>query len=278
MSKVISARAGPLNSHLQWLRAAMRQACDRLLHFPSTYRDAISQVRETQRYYLMAEAFMLYHDHIISAMYGEPRSVRKDLMGAFSTDPTAVQKLHAAGVPVWFVRPDISLLSKYTRDLISVTNPDTAICVATLADYHLFKGLSGPRHIQATARGGHTYRDISTAPLLAVYSDGGYQHASSQSQYKQGSCGAMTVPIHAVSPVQPRSGPSRNNNPRLKAANLQPGTFPCKPSFSKGLWWRCMKRFQSRSERHGSRLSNAGTEPFPAISTCVDAASCSYME
>ena len=221
---------------------------------------------------------MLYHDHIISAMYGEPQPVRQDLMGAFSTDPAAVQKLHAAGVPVWFVRPDISLLSKYTRDLISVTKPDTTICVATLADYHLFKGLSGPRHLQATARGGHTYRDISTAPLLAVYSDGGYQHASSQSQYKQGSCSAMTVPIHAVSPVQSRSGPSRHNHSRVKAAHLRPGTFPCRLSFSNGLWWHRLKRFQPRSERHGPRFSNAGTEPFSTISTCVNAASYSYME
>ena len=45
MFKVISARPGPTNSHLHWLRAAMRQACNRLLNFPSTYRDAVSQVR-----------------------------------------------------------------------------------------------------------------------------------------------------------------------------------------------------------------------------------------
>lgn len=186
----IAKRSAPADPRLDWLSMAMRHACDRVRHFPSTFRDAAMQVREIQRYWLMARAFIDYHDVYLPAQSRDVHTavVRPELMGTFTTNPAIVQRLFAAGIPVWFIRTDVSILEDtHVHAVIRLTLP-TDICLAKGPnDGHvIFKGLSGKRHLAATARGGHTYFDISQAPLLlAVDLDEGYSGPVSQKQYRK---------------------------------------------------------------------------------------------
>ena len=181
----IARRSGPSSSRLRWLDAAMRQSCDRLHRFPSTYRDACVQWRETQRYWLMATAFMDYERIMAASSTSVAAPVRKELMGAFTTHAHVVQKLFAAGIPVWFIRTDASVMGLHLSFDFLVS--PSAICSAfgPGGGYELYSGLSGSRHIQATARGGHTYIDVSHAPLLAVYEDGGYAPPATQKCHEE---------------------------------------------------------------------------------------------
>ena len=180
LSRRIANRPGTPSARLLWLDTAMQQACDRLQRFPSTFWDACIQVRETQRYWLMATAFLEYHDTLATCSLDKARPVRQELMGAFTTHAPAVQQLYAAGIPVWFIRTDASVVGLHLN-----TCPLTPPLSITTAwgpggGYELYTGLSGPRHLQCTARGGHTYIDVSHAPLLAVYEDAGYAPPASQ--------------------------------------------------------------------------------------------------
>lgn len=175
LSSAIRQRPEPVDRRLQWLEAAMRHACERLRRFPCTYRDAVTQVRETQRYWLMSQAFVDYEDSVVPAQLSGPNPVQPEFMGSFTTDPGIVQKLYAAGVPVWWIRSEISVQGLTLENVTEFLSP-TAICTqfGPAQGHVLYSGLSGPDHIAATARGGHTYEDVSTAPLLAVHEDAGY--------------------------------------------------------------------------------------------------------
>ena len=148
--------------------SSMRLACDRLSHFPCTFRDAVCQVRETQRYYLMTHAFIEFYDKIEPAATGKPCSVNHRLMGAFSGDPAAVQKLYVAGVPVWFIRSRVSLRG---AELINVRplSPPTSICITfgRGQGHIIYTGMPGREHLTAMARGGKRARARTPTPPTA---------------------------------------------------------------------------------------------------------------
>ena len=187
LSRLVDAYAdeSPLDERLRWLHTAMRNALDRLKHFPCTFRDAAMQVRETQRYWLMTRAFLDYTQKYRPAELGSPLPVDSHVMGAFTTDPGVVQRLFTAGIPVWYIRTDVSILGDTNvQEVVRLTHP-TDVCVDRGPEdgYVLYKGLSGRAHLAVTARGGHTFVDISRAPLLAVHEDGGYPAPTSQKEY-----------------------------------------------------------------------------------------------
>ena len=227
LSETVRARQSPVDQRLLWLELAMRHAYERLRRFPCTYRDAVTQLRETQRYCLMAHAFLDFYDKVVPAMLEDPRPVRREYMGAFTTDPGVVQKLHAAGIPVWWIRSDVSLLGDSLKNVVSPDPPTLVSMELGPGQGHvLFSGLSGPRHLAATARGGHTYQDVSTAPLLAIHEDGGYSGPISQKLYKGGFSGA---PISSFAGVSSAAGPSR-----LAPSHRGHATTPCE--FWVRLW------------------------------------------
>ena len=220
LSQRIGGRPGPAPSRLKWLDAAMRQACDRLHRFPSTYRDACVQYRETQRYWLMATAFLEYDRIMASMSMSAARPPRLDLMGAFTTHAHAVQQLFAAGIPVWFIRSDASVVGMHLNTC-HLTPPSNIITTFGPGGGHeLYTGLSGPRHLQCTACGGHNYIDVSHAPLLAVYEDAGYAPPAKQKT----ACTSTTASDCRASGAAARGGSARGGSARGSRGALMRAT------------------------------------------------------
>ncbi|KAH9896978.1 hypothetical protein C8Q73DRAFT_773505 [Cubamyces lactineus] len=175
-----------VSSKLLDLECKMCHAGDRLRSFPCTFRDAAMQVRLAQRYWLMCRAYLdFYGTYMCTGSRNNPLNI--GLMGAFTTDPGVVQTLFEAGIPVWWLRQDPATLGRILVVRFTKLQHPVNICVATGPDHGhvLHRGLIGPKHFDIIAHAGHTYHDVSRAPLLVVESRGGYPPALSQQQYKQ---------------------------------------------------------------------------------------------
>ncbi|TFK81366.1 hypothetical protein K466DRAFT_604560 [Polyporus arcularius HHB13444] len=185
LSELVSSFATD-DSRLPWLKLAMCQTWDRLKYFPCTFRDAALQVRETQRYWLLTRACLDWEQKHAENMLGSPQPVNAGLMGAFSTDGGVIQKLHNAGIPVWYIRSDVSIMNDTSVRTIVIPTPPVDICVDSGPDggHILYRGLAGTAHMLQTMRSGHTYLDVSRTPLLVVDAVGGYAAACSQKDYK----------------------------------------------------------------------------------------------
>ncbi|RPD55262.1 hypothetical protein L226DRAFT_547887 [Lentinus tigrinus ALCF2SS1-7] len=186
LSRLVSLR-DESDSSLSVLHTSMLHCRNRLRYFPCTFRDAVLQVHETQRYWLLIRAYLDYENYLDVSPTVVPSSpVRTDLMGAFTTDPGVVQLFFNSGIPVWFIRSDTSILADtIIRAIVPPTSP-VNVCLERGPDggLVLYKGLCGQRHILETMRFGHTYLDISRTPLLAPDVVGGYPPAVSQKDYK----------------------------------------------------------------------------------------------
>ncbi|TFK81876.1 hypothetical protein K466DRAFT_604136 [Polyporus arcularius HHB13444] len=95
--------------HVLHLRRTMLDARDRILHFPSTFRDVCVQLRTVQRYWLMGRAYLDYARLTARTDFDSPMAADTRLMGTFVTHPAALQRLHRAGIPVWHIRPNVQL-------------------------------------------------------------------------------------------------------------------------------------------------------------------------
>ncbi|KAI0325210.1 hypothetical protein GY45DRAFT_1261265, partial [Cubamyces sp. BRFM 1775] len=179
-------RSEVVDNRLLDLECTMRHAGNRLLVFPCTFRDAAMQVRQAQRYWLMCHAFINFYGTLTSGG-ARLKDVNVGLMGAFTTDPGIVQCLFEAGIPVWWLRQDGAVLERIrVVRFVQLTRP-LSICTAQGSDHGtvLYRGLMGTRHFEVMCRAGHTYRDLSRAPLLVVESHRGYPAAQSQQEYKK---------------------------------------------------------------------------------------------
>ncbi|KAI0348998.1 hypothetical protein OH77DRAFT_1415706, partial [Trametes cingulata] len=191
VAAAVAAHKDFVDDRLMWLETAMRHSHDRLQNFPCTFRDAAMQVREVQRYWLMSRAFIDYYTACKRsrerAVRGERRpTVNAGFMGAFTTDPSVVQALFEAGIPVWWLRQDASILEDIVVIEIREVERPLNICSRCGPDHGqlLYRGLVGTKHLEATARGGHTYLDISRAPLLVDDYSRGYPAAMSHRDYQ----------------------------------------------------------------------------------------------
>ncbi|KAI1782631.1 hypothetical protein LXA43DRAFT_977454 [Ganoderma leucocontextum] len=152
LSRRVSSLPGEPDKRLSSLDTAMRHARDRLLCFPCTWRDVRLQVRLTQRFWLMAQAFLDFQAVFPSAGFRRPVDAR--FMGAFTTDPAAVQELFDAGIPIWWLRLDLSILTDTrVRAIVPLTTPDR-ICFDIFPGHgdDLYRGLAGAKHLQVPAR------------------------------------------------------------------------------------------------------------------------------
>ncbi|KAI0363597.1 hypothetical protein BV20DRAFT_957919, partial [Pilatotrama ljubarskyi] len=137
-----------------------------------------------------------------------------------TTDPAVVQELYTAGIPVWWIRQDASMLQEIVVVAIEeIQEPEVCMRVGPDHGEVLYRGLVGTAHLAATARGGHTYLDISRAPLLTVELLGGYAPALSHREYQSAIETLDDQPRHPerLTPIarsrQPGAGPSRGSGP-----------------------------------------------------------------
>lgn len=92
----------PGQAELYWLSQTLQIALDRL-SYPATFRDMLRQHANLFRMYLMTRAWLIWHTELFIPRT-EEATVREDLMGAFTTQPTVVQHLFMVGCPVWAFR------------------------------------------------------------------------------------------------------------------------------------------------------------------------------
>ncbi|KAI0689188.1 hypothetical protein C8T65DRAFT_711846 [Cerioporus squamosus] len=219
LSQAVSACRSE-DHRLPWLNLAMRQTRDRLKYFPCTFRDAALQVRETQRYWLLTRACLDWVGKHVDNFLGSPLPVNPGLMGAFSTDGGVVQNLLTAGIPVWYIRSDVSILRDTSvRAIVIPTLPDDIYMDSGPEGGHVvYRGLAGVAHLLQTMRSGHTYLDVSRTPLLVVDNIGGYPAACSQKDYK-GILVGGPVPTRAAVSSTPVVKP--HDNPRPHASQTR---------------------------------------------------------
>ncbi|RDX41580.1 hypothetical protein OH76DRAFT_1364402, partial [Lentinus brumalis] len=207
---------------LAWLHLGMTHARDRLKYFPCTFRDAALQVRETQRYWLMSQAYMEYQKYT-DAFVGSPQPVHRELMGAFSTNPVHVQNLFNAGIPVWFIRSDVSIMQDTRTTATVIPDKPSEICMDTGPDggIVLYTGLAGAEHIVQTVRFGETYLDVSRAPLLVIDIEGGYPAQRSAKDYKGILVGGKipTAPATSSVPVVTSAQDARPHASQVRGVN-----------------------------------------------------------
>ncbi|KAF7968509.1 hypothetical protein HWV62_30232 [Athelia sp. TMB] len=107
--RLISKNSGKNLGRLESLISAMRHGVNRLKHSPYTLRELVLDVAQTQRMYLEALAMCEYledhWDERLQSVGPIKRPTHTEYMGAWTTDPTVVQMLQHAGIPVYFVRP-----------------------------------------------------------------------------------------------------------------------------------------------------------------------------
>jgi hypothetical protein len=103
------------HSLLHSLERSLCQCLERLTSLPCTLRDLIGQVAEYQRVFLDMLSWLdfqeIFAPRWTSATDSEPKvfEVDKTRMGAYTSQPSTVQWLYSAGIPVWFVQKIESL-------------------------------------------------------------------------------------------------------------------------------------------------------------------------
>ncbi|RDX40899.1 hypothetical protein OH76DRAFT_1489920 [Lentinus brumalis] len=157
------------DSQVLQLRRTMLDARNRVLHFPSTFRDACMQLRTVQRYWLMCRAYLDFARMTTRADSDTPSPVDISLMGAFTTDPAVAQLLHRAGIPVWHIRPKVNI-DEIVVDALVTTEQPKLVCQALESGASpIYTGLVGPALFRAVSRRAHLYLDVSRSPLLIRY-------------------------------------------------------------------------------------------------------------
>ena len=152
----------PGDKTVQELEEAMTDAFHRLV-LPSTRRDLVLQVSCVQRYWMLTTAWLDFHVNImrdrpfpsLERRIG-PQGVRKDIMGAVTTQPRYVQLMFRSGVPVWFLRQSDQVTTDTTvLRWITLTraNPPPQLeyddPLRTQFPVTVFEGYTGEKHLMA---------------------------------------------------------------------------------------------------------------------------------
>ena len=111
-------------------------------------------------------------------------------MGAFASNPGDVQDLVRAGVPVWFIRPVISINREAAKTvLVSMRAPTATDIELRLWQTNapaIYSGLSGHRHLEVICGIKHMYIEVSQSPLLYRYDYASQPSSSSSGPSRSG--------------------------------------------------------------------------------------------
>ena len=170
---------------LEQLKKLMRGALD-LANFPSTPRDVMRQHAATQRFWLLADAWLEWHVYLYPARADtravfkdpegdreRPEGIRTDLMGAFTTHPTHAEKLYSVGLPVWFFRLTTQTQAD-SQSLVCrvIKSADMEVCptvpVTLFASVPVYSGIVDSNTSLAILRSGLELLDIEQIPRAAA--------------------------------------------------------------------------------------------------------------
>lgn len=119
------------------LVSALRLALVRLRCAPCTFRDLVLQVADFQRRYIDLESFLLYYTKVqrrhtlpLEQRDHDVHEVDPSLMGAFCFQPSDVQWLFEAGIPVWYLRPESTITADTNIiEQVPISPPDPPLCL-----------------------------------------------------------------------------------------------------------------------------------------------------
>ncbi|KAI1782075.1 hypothetical protein LXA43DRAFT_1104832 [Ganoderma leucocontextum] len=226
-------------AHLRWYVVAMRQALDRLRYMPASFRDQVIQVVQLQRYWLLANAWLEYHSraHTVRAGSSAMLEFSDRWMGAWTTDPLVVQHLMAIGIPVWFLRASEAVHGDIlVRHLKVFPEARHVTSMPFFGEEPLYRGLPGDKHLEATMRACHTYRDLSRIPAASLFQSEDYTSGLSrsqtpkfQSQRHQGSSGAG---VDRGAPSHKFTAPALGPYPKTKPGKPHPSQIRGRDKFA----------------------------------------------
>ena len=184
------------------------------------------------------------------------------LMGAWSTNPSEVQLLFDAGIPVWFVRSAYSPCGDIRIKERTSPVPPTSLQSARFpgTDAVLFHGLVGESHLSSMMQGGHGYLDISRVPTAAVYSDSYYGTGATVREAKSAARNGTSL-----SAVQ--SAPALRSVTGGLPSRSRPKPCKCMSSSVCQLWPSSNRFRRSDSDTLTSSIPNPRPGQVPTVQT-----------
>ena len=149
----------------QSLVDSLQQAFDRL-DYPSTKLNLIVQFACVQRYWLLADAWLEFNVHLYGYYsFSDPqtrerKSLRTDLMGAFTENPDVVQNMFKKGVPVWLLRdPEQLRGDEVILKYVDICQPDFSQDCSPFLPDPIYIGWAGKNHLFAIAQHANSYKE-----------------------------------------------------------------------------------------------------------------------
>lgn len=151
---------------------ALTATLARLRDLPMSFRDLVLQVTQAQRMCLDLLAMEEYHTQSFARMMQRDRvyPLRSELMGCFTNNPTTVENMFYAGIPVVYVRPYRLTLPSQVRvrsvtlkfdespsDVVTASWPGNSCKI-------LHDGASGTRRFQMSRPCGRYFEDLAALP------------------------------------------------------------------------------------------------------------------
>lgn len=157
--------------NLRLLLLSYRTALQRL-NFQASWRDTLRAVCDLQRLHRMTVAWLGWQCAMADLLRTYTRcELKPNVMGAFTTDPTAVIQLDSAGIPVWHFRP-VESLDRPTC-ILEWVEPVPPECVPS--SHGPFSGnvvhtsVAGASHLSYIMGRSFGYVDIESSPMPAQW-------------------------------------------------------------------------------------------------------------
>lgn len=148
----------------------LRATMARLRDLPMSYRDLILQFTQAQRLGLDLLAMEAFHSHIFTRMIQRAQvyPLRSEFIGCYTNNPTTVENMYYAGVPVVYIRP-VRLVTPSQLRIRRIANDFAAVPPDVVtAEWpkqpckRLHDGASGTRRFQMSRPLGRYFEDLDT--------------------------------------------------------------------------------------------------------------------
>lgn len=174
-SALSAAGKGVLPEYVAIAVNALQATLCRLTDLPMSYRDLVLQFTQAQRLGLDLLAMEAYHDHMFKRMMQRKQiyPLRSDLMGCHTNNPTTVENMFYAGIPVVYLRSSLLVTPSQVRvrrvvdaftavpaDIITASWPKTPCRM-------LHHGASSTRRFQMSRPLGRYFEDLVPLPDVA---------------------------------------------------------------------------------------------------------------
>lgn len=155
---------------------ALTATLARLQDLPMSYRDLILQFTQAQRLALDLLAMEAYHGYIFARMTQRQKvyPLRAEFIGCHTVNPTTVENMFHAGIPVVYIRPSQVTTPSQVRVSCVVHNfakTPEGIVTAQWPDHPckvLHDGASGTRRFQMSRPCGRYFEDLIPLPDIAA--------------------------------------------------------------------------------------------------------------